>query len=178
LLRKGKIDEARAIYEKGIDIDPLHAPLYHALAELEARVCNVEGLSKLNKRAALVFRTNALETSSSTSSRRDGSPSNNAGQDAWSKRIRAGHDARRVPQGVAALAQRIVEDDDNGRDGDVEALIGFPWDTKDDDHQKMNEMNDDPNTAAAILLESMSTSLMDEEGDLIDGLLTDRQEKQ
>jgi tetratricopeptide (TPR) repeat protein len=176
LLRQNTINEARGIYEQGIEIDPLHAPLYHALAELEARVCNIEGLSKLNKRAALVFRTNTLESSSSSSSsRRDGVSPSNAGQDAWSKRIRAGNNARRIPQGIAALAQRIVEDDGNDRDGDGEALIGFPLD------QKMSAMihDDDPNTAAAaILLESLSASLMDEEGDLIDGLLTDRQEKQ
>lgn len=44
-----------------MDIDPLHAPLYHSLAELEARVFNIQGLAELNKRAAKIFHNNALE---------------------------------------------------------------------------------------------------------------------
>lgn len=48
------------MFEKGLDIDPTHAPLYHSLAELEAMVFNIEGLAKLNKKAAQVFNTNAL----------------------------------------------------------------------------------------------------------------------
>ena len=42
-------------------VDPLHAPLYHSLAELEARVFNIQGLAELNKRAAQIFNNNALE---------------------------------------------------------------------------------------------------------------------
>jgi hypothetical protein len=43
-------------------MDPLHAPLYHSLAELEARVFNIQGLAELNKRAAQIFHNNALES--------------------------------------------------------------------------------------------------------------------
>jgi tetratricopeptide (TPR) repeat protein len=97
LVRQGKILEAREIFERGIEVDPTHAPLYHALAELEARVCNIEGLANLNKRAASIFNTNALEPTQSSS-------------EAWGSKIRAGR-SRALPKVVAALAQRIVEDD-------------------------------------------------------------------
>jgi len=59
-LKKGKIEEARNLLEKGLEVDPLNAPLYHALAELEARVFNLEGLAKLNKRVSEIFNSNAL----------------------------------------------------------------------------------------------------------------------
>jgi tetratricopeptide (TPR) repeat protein len=98
LLQRGNVLEAREIFEKGIDVDPLHAPLYHSLAELEARIFNVEGLSKLNARATKVFKTNALE------------PPSTAGDEAWGTKIRAGR-LRSTPTGVKALAERIVEDD-------------------------------------------------------------------
>jgi hypothetical protein len=91
--------QAREIFEKGIEVDPLHAPLYHALAELEARVFNIEGLSKLNKRAAQLFNSNALQPPPFSS-------------EAWGTKIRAGK-SRDIPKGVAALAQRIVEEDGN-----------------------------------------------------------------
>jgi tetratricopeptide (TPR) repeat protein len=97
LVRQGKIIEAREIMEKGIEVDPMCAPLYHSLAELEARVFNIEGLAKLNKRAASIFNTNALEPAPSSS-------------EVWGSKIRAGR-SRGVPSGVAALAQRIVEED-------------------------------------------------------------------
>lgn len=97
LVRRGKINEAREIFEKGIEVDPVHAPLYHALAELEARVFNIEGLAKLNKRAAQLFNNNALEPPAFSSA-------------AWGAKIKAGR-SRDIPKGVAALAQRIVEDD-------------------------------------------------------------------
>jgi len=42
-------------------VNPSHAPLYHSLAELEARVFNIEGMAQLHKRAAEIFNTNALE---------------------------------------------------------------------------------------------------------------------
>ena len=98
LMTNGKIIEARQVFEKGIEIDPLHAPLYHSLAELEARVFNVEGLAKLNKKAAAIFKADA--TSSSLG----------MGEEAWSQKIKAGR-TRTVPKGVVALAQRIVEDE-------------------------------------------------------------------
>jgi tetratricopeptide (TPR) repeat protein len=97
LVRHGKIIEAREVMEKGIDVDPLHAPLYHSLAELEARIFNIEGLAKLNKRAASIFNANAMQPSPRSS-------------EAWGSKIRAGR-SREIPKGVAALAQRIVEDD-------------------------------------------------------------------
>jgi tetratricopeptide (TPR) repeat protein len=61
--RQGKINDAREVYEKGIELNPLYAPLYHSLAELEARIGNFEGLSKLNKRTNEIFKyDNALES--------------------------------------------------------------------------------------------------------------------
>jgi len=59
--QRGKVNAARELLEKGLEVDPSHAPLYHSLAELEARVFNIEGLNRLNKRAAENFNTNALE---------------------------------------------------------------------------------------------------------------------
>eukprot|EP00536_Pseudo-nitzschia_multiseries_P006864 jgi/Psemu1/255731/estExt_Genewise1Plus.C_1510058 len=61
LLAKGKINEAREVYEEGIDGNPMHAPLYHSLAELEARICNLEALSRLNKRTNELFNNNVME---------------------------------------------------------------------------------------------------------------------
>lgn len=58
---RGRINVARQLLEKGLEIDPLHAPLYHSLAELEAMVFNIEGLAQLNKRAAKVFNANAVD---------------------------------------------------------------------------------------------------------------------
>jgi tetratricopeptide (TPR) repeat protein len=101
LVSRGKISEAREVFEKGIEVDPHHAPLYHALAELEARVFNIDGLSKLNKRAAKFFNNNALEPPPASS-------------ETWGAKIRAGRSAV-VPKGVTALAQRIVEEDENDR---------------------------------------------------------------
>jgi hypothetical protein len=93
--------QAREIFEKGIDVDPQYAPLYHALAELEARVFNIDGLSKLNKRAAAFFNNNALQPPPLSS-------------ETWGAKIKAGR-SRDVPKGVTALAQRIVEEDGNDR---------------------------------------------------------------
>mmetsp|Transcript_14963 Transcript_14963/g.41655 ORF Transcript_14963/g.41655 Transcript_14963/m.41655 type:complete len:1081 (+) Transcript_14963:354-3596(+) len=61
LLGKNKINEAREVYEEGIDSNPMHAPLYHSLAELEARICNLEALARLNKRANEIFNNNVME---------------------------------------------------------------------------------------------------------------------
>jgi tetratricopeptide (TPR) repeat protein len=97
LVGQGKIIEAREVLEKGIEVDPLHAPLYHSLAELEARVFNLDGLARLNKKAASIFNANALEPSPRSS-------------EAWGLKIRAGR-SRTIPKGITALAQRIVEDE-------------------------------------------------------------------
>merc|ERR1712241_1505453 len=51
------------LLEKGLDLDPCYAPLYHSLAELEARVFNIEGLANLNRRASVIFKNNAIESS-------------------------------------------------------------------------------------------------------------------
>lgn len=140
LLREGKITLAREIYERGIEWDPRHAPLYHSLAELEAQVFNVEGLSKLHKRAAKFFtadfkdRPKLLDESLSKQFSK------------YSERTRPGNDYvhRRKKEGsgsnslsgfggrktsfsvsrpVVALAQRIVEEDDD-EEGDNDY---FEW---------------------------------------------------
>ena len=91
--------KAREIFEKGIEVNPLHAPTYHSLAELEARVFNVEGLAKLNKRATVMFSGNALEPNPSSTAQ------------AWGAKIRARR-SNEIPRGVAALAEKIVEEDE------------------------------------------------------------------
>jgi hypothetical protein len=91
--------QAREVFEKGIEVNPLHAPLYHSLAELEARVFNLGGLATLNKRAAKFFNNNALVPSLSSS-------------EAWGTKIRSGR-SRNLPKGVAALAQKIVDDEED-----------------------------------------------------------------
>jgi len=63
LLGTGKINEAREIYEKGIETNPMYAALYHSLAELEARICNLDALARLNKRTNELFNNNAMEPS-------------------------------------------------------------------------------------------------------------------
>lgn len=81
--------------ERGLDINPLYAPLYHSLAELEARLFNVNGLAELNKRAAKLFNSNALVSPPSSAT-------------AFAKKIRMGRSSS-VPDGVAALAQKVGE---------------------------------------------------------------------
>jgi len=61
LVSTSKIQQARETFERGLEVDPTHAPLYHSLAELEARVCNVQGLADLHRRASNIFNPNALE---------------------------------------------------------------------------------------------------------------------
>lgn len=106
--------------EKAIEISPMHAPLYHSLAELEARVFNIEGLAKLNKRAAELFHADASS-----------SPPSTKAMQAWGKKIKQGRTAK-IPDGIAALAQKIGFDSENDcmlgglslRDVDPETLIG------------------------------------------------------
>lgn len=98
--------KARQILERGLDINPLHAPLYHSLAELEARLFNVEGLAELNKRAAVLFNSNALVSPPSSSN-------------AFGKKIRMCRTTN-VPDGVAALAQKVGESLDAEDSDDLE----------------------------------------------------------
>jgi tetratricopeptide (TPR) repeat protein len=100
LLSKGRINSAREVFQQGILIDPLYAPLYHALAELEASIFNIEGLSKLNKQAMKFFSGNAMIPTPNSSS-------------ALEARMRGSRSHQSIPHGVATLAQRIVEDDSN-----------------------------------------------------------------
>jgi hypothetical protein len=127
--------KAREVFENGMEMNPLYAPLYHSLAELEARVCNVAGLSRLNRRAAEVFNNNALEPAPLSS-------------EAFGTKIRAKR-KRNLPRGIAALAEKIVEEDGFG------SLLGV------DDIDGV-----DPFSA----LESMTGNLMEDEyvGDLLD----------
>ena len=118
--------QARELLERGIEINPLHAPLYHSLAELEARVCNIEGLAKLNKRAAALFHSDATTPSAATSRT----------MQAWGKKIKHGRSAM-IPDGIAALAEKIgVESDANTTfawvssesvdpDSLLDSLVGF-----------------------------------------------------
>lgn len=90
--------KARELLEKGIEINPLYAPLYHSLAELEARVFNIEGLARLNKRTAEIFPsdTNVPPPPPSKAKR----------MQAWGTKIRQGRSAG-IPNGIAALAEKI-----------------------------------------------------------------------
>lgn len=62
LVGQGKINDAREVFETGMELNPMYAPLYHSLAELEARIGNLDALSRLNKKAAELFHSNALES--------------------------------------------------------------------------------------------------------------------
>ena len=98
LVERGRINDARQVFEKGIGINPMYAPLYHSLAELEARVCNLEGLALLDQRAKEIFNTNALEPPKSSSQ-------------AYGTKIRSKRSPH-LPEGIAALAEKIVEEED------------------------------------------------------------------
>eukprot|EP00804_Cyclotella_cryptica_P026116 CCRYP_013017-RB/>CCRYP_013017-RB protein AED:0.05 eAED:0.05 QI:1151/1/1/1/0.8/0.66/6/25/770 len=100
-ISRGRINSAREILEKAIEINPMHAPLYHSLAELEARVFNIEGLARLNKRAAELFQTDATL-----------SPPPTKAMQAWGKKIKQGRMAK-IPDGIAALAEKIGFDSEN-----------------------------------------------------------------
>ncbi|CAN0044715.1 unnamed protein product, partial [Phaeothamnion confervicola] len=51
---------ARAIFERGLAVDPHHAPLFHELAQLEALVGNVEGLARLDRLARRLYPEDVL----------------------------------------------------------------------------------------------------------------------
>merc|ERR1711957_739772 len=73
----------------------MHAPLYHSLAELEARVFNIEGMAQLHKRAAEIFNTNALEPPP-------------ASMKILSRKLRASSPAKKkLPTVVAALTKMV-----------------------------------------------------------------------
>jgi tetratricopeptide (TPR) repeat protein len=110
LAGQSKIVEAREVYEKGIEVDPMYAPLYHALAELEARVFNLEGLSRLNKKAAQFFNPNARVR---PKSRMD---------EAWGVKIKASR-KRHMPRGVSALNERIVNESDERMSPDAKTFL-------------------------------------------------------
>ena len=63
---------------------------------MEARVFNLEGLAKLNEKATALFNSNAMQPNPTTTQ-------------AWGAQIRARRD-NEIPRGVAALAEKIVED--------------------------------------------------------------------
>lgn len=111
-----------------MDVNPMYAPLYHSLAELEARIYNLDGLAKLNKKAREYFNSDATVPAPSSS-------------EAFSRRIRA-KQTRDLPQGVAALAEKIVDDEIDG------SFMGF------------DDINDlDP----IVTLESMTGNVMEDE---------------
>jgi hypothetical protein len=78
----------------------MHGPLYHSLAELEARVFNIEGLANLNKRAAEIFQTDATVP-----------PPSSMAMQAWGKKIK-GRNAK-IPDGIAALAEKVGFDEND-----------------------------------------------------------------
>jgi len=100
LVRKGQYNDAREVFEKGMEYNQLYAPLYHSLAELEARVCNLEALSRLNRKASELFNGNVMQPLKSSTQ-------------AFATRIRAKR-SKNLPQGIAALAEKIVEEDEDG----------------------------------------------------------------
>jgi len=103
--------QARELLEQGIEINPLSAPLYHSLAELEARIFNLEGLAKLNKRTAEIFPSDAMAP-----------PTNR--MEELGKKMKQGRSSK-LPDGVAALAEKIgVDSESNVVTGvDPETLV-------------------------------------------------------
>ena len=97
LAQKWKYSEARAVYEQGLSIDPMNAPLYHSLAELEAQLFNLDGLAELNKRAIKIFKTDATKRSTE-------------GEEAWGISIRANR-AKALPKHIIDLTKKIAADD-------------------------------------------------------------------
>ena len=127
--------------ERGLDINPMYAPLYHSLAELEARLFNVQGLAELNKRAAKLFNSNALISPPLSSK-------------AFSKKLRMGR-ASSVPDGVAALAQKVGESLEAEDNDDVEPSSTLETMTRLEDEVvkelfQVDSFSDCNNTATAI----------------------------
>lgn len=108
LVRMGKIVEARQVLEQGITIDPMYAPLYHSLAELEARVGNVEELARLNKRTASIFST----TASLQQAYKSSDALNRSAMMNLRPVLLQNNQSADVSHTVATLAKRIVPDDE------------------------------------------------------------------
>ena len=53
--KKGNFDDARELYNRGLEADPLHAQLFHSFAELEGRLGNIAGLKRLDDLARSLF---------------------------------------------------------------------------------------------------------------------------
>ena len=143
LVKKGgrRYNDAREVFEQGIEINPLYAPLYHSLAELEALVFNLEGLAKLNARASALFHKDAMHPIPSHGG---------ASSQAFGTRIRAKRSGH-LPKGIAALAHKIVDDDED------DILVTG-------DELFLNDI--DP----SMTLESLTGSLMEDE--FVGGLLS------
>lgn len=137
LVQKGQFNDAREVLEEGMEINPLYAPLYHSLAELEAMVFNLEGLARLNQRATKLFQRNVMESAQQH---------DHASSQAFATRIRAKR-LKSLPKGIAALANKIVEEDGT--------LVGV------DDLDRI-----DP----SMTLESLTGSLMEDE--FVGGLIS------
>jgi tetratricopeptide (TPR) repeat protein len=136
LVQRSQFNDAREVFEQGMEINPLYAPLYHSAAELEALVFNLEGLARLNQRASELFSGNVMQPPQSSSQ-------------AFATRIRAKRSGI-MPKGiVAALADKIVDEDEDG------ILMGMD-----------NIDQIDPSTT----LESLTGSLMEDE--FVGGLMS------
>eukprot|EP00977_Amphora_coffeiformis_P001226 scaffold256_cov159-Amphora_coffeaeformis.AAC.7 len=107
-LKLGNFTDAKALITEALTRDKRNGSGWIVAAEIERKLGNTglvnlilrrEGLNRLNKKAAAIFRTDATATSYSM------------GEEAWGRKIKAGR-SRSVPKGVVALAQRIVEDDE------------------------------------------------------------------
>ena len=124
LIHKGQMDDAREVLEQGIQVNPLHAPLYHSLAELEARVFNVQGLADLNKRTTAIFSNNAMEPSSASTSHAFGTRIRNKSTSSTGSSGSGGTSANNLPRQVAILAQKIVEEETDKQKNHQEAGNG------------------------------------------------------
>lgn len=119
----------------------MHAPLYHSLAELEARVCNIQGLAELNKRAAQIFNNNALE------------PSPISMNLLWNKLRKNAQSKKKMPNNINALAHQF-DTYNVGEQLDVEEAIN----DMDPDVviDKMAQLEDD--NVAAVFLQNLDVT--------------------
>ncbi len=119
----------------------MYAPLYHSLAELEARVCNIQGLAELNKRASQIFNNNALE------------PSPISMNLLWNKLRKNAQSKKKMPNNINALAQQF-DTYNVGEQLDVEEAIN----DMDPDIviDKMAQLEDD--NVAAVFLQNLDVT--------------------